>query len=755
MDLLEYKNPFEVGTFSGGITDNVFRQAPNRAATIDNFLIKSDDSLTSRAGSEIDNLANPIIPAGNQRIGTLINYNNNDIMFVHSAKKLYYRDPSAYTTLQGTTGNDVLSVGTVTNILSVTQWNGHLYLTSDAYPLHTKIYKDTAGDYQVRTAGLPALATAPTITVGVASTNDFIYSFHHGYTYTIDGTTFQDFGPVTVVEVPNSGNPSVNANAISLIPVLANGATGNYDTAALRIFIYRTLAGGQDSYLIGNVTNGTTVFNDNVSDTVILDNDLLYIDDGTLDFDPPPLSKYIHVVNNTGYYAYLNENSSLRKSIIRQSIPGDPDSVPLPFDIQVEDEITGISSAKSVPIALCKRHIYRIENSFDRFGRGTPLPVRISDTAGCISHASIVQAENGVFWFGNDGVYATDGYQVLKVSDGNNDRYKEILAQTTQANRIYGRFDEKERRIYWAFQQDSASLDNDSFLILDLRVPLGPDMPFVTASGNSFRPSAIEFFNKQLYRADTRGYVFLHDGAHTTDPKVVTTESPVNWVKETVIWTYASINYNFGQTALRKYVTKILLTAANRNNTSIQITAVNDDGKIVRELKLIRWRRNFIWGDDDFVWGSLDCVWNAVGLIEQWRRMPAKGLRLSYLQIKISNAVSVITNSDTIGKATFNPVLNTITLDSSATQDWPVDSVDYIIKTEVDNYQKEFVVSTRSADTLTVFDPDNSLPTGSLKWELSGYKKGETLNLLSYNLYWDNNSDNQLTYESGQDGANA
>lgn len=755
MQLDDIKNPFEVNDFSGGITDDVFQQNPKRSKTLDNFVLKSDRTPDSRPGSVVDDLVNPQIPGGNQRIGTLINYNNSTTMFVHSDRKFYYRNPSAYATLTGPTGNDVLSTGTTSNILSHTQWNGHLYITSDAYPRPMKVCQDSGGVYRVRSSGLPLLASSPVITPGAAGANTFIYSFHYEYSYTVGPATFQDFGPLTQVEVTLSGDPGVNPNAISVIPVLANGVTDNWDTTVIKVFIYRTINGGQDSYKIGEVTNGTTVFSDTFSDSAILDNDRLYTDDGTLDFDPPPLSKFVHVVNNTGYYAFIKEGSNEFKNIIKQSIPGDPDSCPNAFEIEVEDEIAGLSSARSVPIVLCRRHIYRIDDGFDQFGRGVPNPVRISDTAGCISNISVVQAENGIFWFGNDGVYYTDGYQILKISDGNNETYKEILAQTTQQNRVYGRFDERERRIFWGIQRDSASLDNDSFLVLDLRYGISTEMPFTTWGGNSFRPSCLEFFNGELYRGDTRGYVFLHDSVYDTDPKVDTNVAANLWNEETIIWTYESVNFNFGSTHNRKYVTKILLSAVNRSNTSIQIFAVNDDGKLDRELKIIRWRRNFIWGDNDFVWGSQDCVWNAVGLIEQYRRMPAKGLRLSYIRVKITNGFSIVVTSDLIGTATFLGSTNLVTLDSSATQDWPEESVDYVIKTEVDNYQREYVVSARSADTLTVLDPDNQLPTGSYKWELWGYKKGEPLNMLSYNLYWQDVSQTQMTYESGQDGANA
>ena len=197
----------------------------------------------------------------------------------------------------------------------------------------------------------------------------------------------------------------------------------------IRVFIFRTIDAGQTLYQIGSVTNGTTSFNDNVSDTTAQNGDVIYTADGTVDFDPPPQTKYVHVVNNIGYYLNIQDGAQVYPFRLRQSVPGDPDSCPIDFFVDLEDEGVGMSSVKSIPIAYCKKHIYRIENSFDQFGRGEMIPVRISDTVGCVSHNSIVQAENYVFWAGNDGFYASDGYQFIKLSDLFNDRYKKLLEE--------------------------------------------------------------------------------------------------------------------------------------------------------------------------------------------------------------------------------------------------------------------------------------------------------------------------------------
>ncbi len=752
------KSPFEVNDFRGGITDEVYNQDYSTGAEMDNFELTPDAKLMTRPGSvpDVVDALNGVIPDGNVRIGTLINYGNSANLLVHSSDKVFYRDPTAYVTLQGPTGNEVLSVSTYTQALSYTQWNRHIFLTSDEYPRPQKIYKDSAGDLQVRTSALPPLASDPTITPDAPGANDYLYAFHYHYTYTAGPQEFQDFGPVTIVSAQNTGAPETDNNEIAAIPVISNGATDNWDTTVIKVFIYRTINGGTTFYKIGEVTNGTLVFTDTAADADIQDDDLvLYTDDGTLDFDPAPVSKYVHVVNSTGYYGSIKDGSDEFPFRLRQSVPGDPDSCPVDFFKDLEDDLTGVSSIKSIPLVFCKRHVYRLEGNFDQFGRGDINAVRISDTAGCVSNLSIVQAENYCFWAGNDGFYMTDGYQVKKVSDGINTTYKEILEAQSQQTRIYGKFDEIDRRIMWGVQKESSSLDNDALMILDLRWGVRDKSTFTTWSGTSFAPTALEFFDKQLIRADRRGYVFLHDESHETDPRIDTTVDVDEWEVETIIWTYRSIHINFGSTFFRKMPTRLLLTAGNIANTSIQITANNDDGRRERDLKIIRWRRVFVWGDPEFVWEDPDCVWNQSGLIEQWRRFPAGGLRLSYVQIIITNGYSVISNSDTMGLCTFNGSANTLTL-VEPTSEWRSDVVDYFISHELDDYVAQYAVTARTSDTvLTVQDSLGTLPTGDFKWLLKGYQKGEPLLLLSYNVFWENISQTQQTYEAGEDGANS
>jgi hypothetical protein len=321
--------------------------------------------------------------------------------------------------------------------------------------------------------------------------------------------------------------------------------------------------------------------------------------------------------------------------------------------------------------------------------------------------------------------------------------------------RIYAKFDEENRRIIWAVQQTSSSGENDSLINLDLRWGIRPNSTFNTWSGASFKPSCLEFFNNALYRGDDNGYVYYHDPDVLSDPKVDTVVAAADWNRETIIWNYVSTNYSFGSTFFRKKPTRILLCARNIANTSIQINSLDDDGKRTRALKPIRWRRNFVWGDLNFVWGSLECVWKSLGVIEQWRRFPARGLRVSYCQIQITNAYSVVSNSDSFGQAVFDGAANTATLVDTVTYDWNEDAVDYFISTSVDDYDRQFKVLSKTADVLTLIDPTASLPTGTFDWVLSGYKKAEPINLQSYVVHTAEEDQNQITYHSGDDGANA
>lgn len=739
-------SPFEINDFSGGITDDYIDGAPNQAKELDNFLLTTTKKPITRPGSDFMFPSDPQVPTGQQRINFLAVFDD-DTLLVNALKKFYYYDGSL-TTLQGPDGNDVLTTGDASNDTSVAYWNDHLIVTNDAFSTPMKIYKDSGGNLQVRNAGLPALASDPNITIGAAGAFSYIYAFHYYYEYTSGFLDFIDAGPVTQVQITNSDNPGTNPNSITGIPVISNGAVDNFDTANIKVKIFRTVGDGDTLYEIGEVTNGTTVFNDNIDDSGIATNPTIYTTGGNLDNDPPPACKYVHVTNSIGLYAHVKDGSQIFKNRVLMSIREDIDSVPNGNIIDVDDEITGIGSFEHIPIVFCKRHIYRIDGFYAADGTGDPLHQRINDTVGCISNNSIVQTPYGTFFAGNDGFYWTDSFKVMKISNEFNERYR-LFAENN--SRIQATYDELENRVYWSVQRNASLPDVDSLFVLDLRFGVKPESVFTTWSGDSnFSATSICFFDKKLVRGDYRGYIFQHDNNTLTDNLVNTLISPSLWERKTIIWDYESCAFNMGTTFMRKWVTRLNIICQNNTNLSLLIQSINDDGRKVADLQPIRFRGNVTWGDDDVVWGDESIVWNYDGFIDEFRRFPSGNLRCNYKQVRLTNAFVITHNSDTYGESIVDSSLKTATL----VDDWPSTVVNYQIFFESDNYTRGYDILSISGNQLVYSDAGDLSPSGNYKWVIRGYPKGEVFNLISYCIHFAMVGKTQEAFRSSGTGAN-
>lgn len=747
----------DITDFSGGVTENYVSGAINRYQAADNLLIQQYGEvaqLVSRPGSEIYDISDEQLPTGIQRVGTLAFFKPALSLLAQSGRDIHYFAAGAWTGLVGPTGNRAFPATVdTTNVMSYAQWNKHFFFTSDAYTNPGKIYVDGSNVVQLRSAGLPALASNPTITPGANTAKSFIYRFVPYYTYTVGTVVFEDFGPVTEVLVSNADAPNTNANAITAIPVFANGTTTNWDTANIKIKIYRTINAGTSFFYVNQVTNGTTTYSDTMSDATLATSSTLYTEGGVSENDAPPPCKFVHVTeNNVGIYANVLDGTEKRTNRIMYSIPGDPDSVPADFFEEVDDEITGISSIRSRLIVFCLGSVYRLEGFFDSLGRGTVEKTKISEVTGCVSSQSIVQTTDAILWAGDDGFYWTDGYRVQKISSELNQTYRSFTDTDTQKRIIQGKFDRLTRRVYWSVEADESSLDNDTLYIADLNFGITPSVPFTTMSGDTyFRPTAIEFEDNDLIRGDTRGYIFRHSSNLSTDPRINTLTGAVNWFERTIIWRYKSAAFNFGTNTVRKLSTRLVAVFKNLSNLSVQINVINDDGRMTGALKPIRFRGNLAWDDTEFFWGVDDLTWGSTGLIIEQRRVPAGSLRCSYRQVEVTNALINIVNSDVIGTATVDAAAKTATLNDSATYEWPTQSVDYYLAFEADDYTNQYQVTDRTDSVLTYNDTLNtSSSSSSAKWVIRGYAKNERLNLVGYTLDYDLFGQTQDVFNKGE-----
>lgn len=737
------EQPLEVKDFSGGMTDFYVGAPLTKFQRADNLLIVRHGEmgkLFTRYGSQIYDATYYQIPAGAQRIGTLKLFEG--ILFYQSARKFYYID-AGWQTLQGPTGNDVFPTGIdTTTVVSTTVWQKHLFVTESSLNSHVqKIFLESAGQKELRTAGMPDLATSPVVTATTPGTTfTYLYRYLYTYTYNVGTVTYVDRGPTTeVLYTANAAiGPGAGTAAHSAIPILPNGAVHNYDTssALLRVEIYRTTDGGQNFFLVGSVANGATLYNDITTDTTLQQNEPLYTEGGFPENDPPPVCKLVHSAGTRTFYANVKVGPELLPSRVYQSIPDDGDAVPQQFFADVSDEIIGMSSVQNAPLLLCKNgYIYRVDGTFNEDGTGFLSPQIISNTAGCISSLSVVQTLEGVFWAGLDGFYFSDGFTVIRVSDSIRLTYQQFITTDERKRRIYGKYDKNEKRIYWSVQWAVGATDVDACFVLDINWGISENMPFTTLSGGtSFAPTALEFSSAQLLRADKRGYTFVHLKTLHSDPKVDTTTAPTNWVAATIIYDYFSAATDFGTSYARKWVSSVSVVCINETNLALQIRSINDDGRRTGDLSPIRFKGNLVWGDPDVYWGDPTITWNNQGLIDETRRMPAQSLRCEYKQIELTNAKVAIVNSDLLGTATVSNAAHTATLDDAADFDWPTGSVDYYLAFQTDNYVREYLVTARTNDVLTFSDPSGVAPDGSVDWVIRGYPKGEVMHLLSYDM---------------------
>lgn len=745
----------EVEDFSGGVTDYYLNAPGNKLRTCENLLINQYASMGkpfTRPGSELYDVDNPQIPAGAQRISTAFYYKN--LLFVQSASKLYWYN-SGWSDILGPTGNNAFIGADTTKHFSYAHWNYHTLITNTGRVRPQKLIINASNQPEIMEAGLPRISSSGITITPSAGSKNWLYKFAYEQTYTVSGNIlFLDVG-ATSLPVAVTGNNNV---AISSIPVLSNGGTSNFRTATIKVGIYRTTDNGTTYYKVGTVTNGTTTFTDTVVDADLILGTTLYTTGGVVDNDQPPKCKAVHVSKeNIAYYADIEDSTGqIFTNRCMQSIAGDIDSVPGSFFIDVDDEIVGVSSTKSNTILLCRKSAYRLDGTFDELGRGGIAADRISDTAGCVSAQSVVQALDGVFWLGVDGVYFTDGFKCVRLNADYDKTYRtwttaDGVDDTARTVKYQGKYDRVKNRIWWTIQREGIEID--SIYVLDLTWGIRDTATFTLVSGASLFPTAIEFINGNMIRCHKSGFVFIHKSNLYSDPLVKVGDDPTTWSKETIMYELESIAYNFGTSVTRKYVTAVNVTCESSTNLSLDIISSNDDNRVVATLLPIRYRGNVTWGEEDIYWGDPILEWNRQGLISEKRRMPAKSLRCNYKSIKLANAKVAILNSDKIGTVAINSVAKTATLTNTGTFDWPSNAVDYFLAFIADNYVTEYKVIARTDDVLTFEDPDDkSVSAVGQDWVLRGYPKGEVLNLLNYSLNYEISGPTLGVYNNSDSG---
>jgi hypothetical protein len=747
--------PLEIQDFSFGITDYYIDGDPRHAKTMENLFLTPNKKPRTRWGSVV---YNDQLPLGLFRVNKLSDIKSNIIAF--QDKRAYRDNAGSWSEIVGPTSGSFLPSGDGNSVIVDTEWQDHVFFTSDALCSPQKLYIDNSGSYRVRNAGLPDLPSGFSVTNPSGSGNSYLYAAVLSYTYQVGTVTYLDRGPVFYYSSAVTGG-AINGGTTATVTIPGTYTpVENWDTTNWKVELYRTTNAGEVFYKIGQVNFGVTTFVDNVADAALVSNEQLYTTGGAASNTTPPKAKYVHCVNDYGYWAHIKDGSEILSTEVRQSKAGDPDSVPATFSAFTEQPIKGLSSIYDRPIVLCDHYIYRIDNFYGDDGTGGMLLRRIDDKAGCVSQQSIVQTHLGLFWAGEQGFYWSDGFRVANISDHLNETYKSLVSTTTRQNRICGTFDPSNQRVFWTVSVNDGTQEPDIVFVMDLRYPFMPGegkrgASFTTMlGGDAFRPTQVLQIGNYVYRGDTRGYIFKHGIEYFTDPKVVVGVAANLWDTQTIEHLYESCFLDFGSKFYRKWVPRILISADNTTNLSLAIRSSNDNNRVKGDLKPIRYKNNINWGDSLPLWNDPSSLWNAQGLIEEWRRFPAGGLRCNYKQVIFENAKVNIVDSTLLGLATVNPATNTATLGGSF--QWLPNITDYFISFEHDNYTREFKITARTPTTLTYEDTSNVDPAiaGNYKWIIKGKPKGEVLLLNGYVIHWAYISKSHTPFSSSSLGGN-
>lgn len=429
-------------------------------------------------------------------------------------------------------------------------------------------------------------------------------------------------------------------------------------------------------------------------------NQVAYTTGGVPNNDAPPDAKYMNIVNNRAYYANFNRTRTTReilfgdfgvvlttteetvteKNLIRQSQENDPDSVPGSFNVDLKEEITGLSSIKEIPIAFCKNKIYRLEGFFDRIGRGLIRPVEIDDTAGCVSHKSIVRVNDTLFWCGNDGIYRTNGYKVQKITQHLDETYQKDLA-FMEDSLIQATYDAKRERVYFSFADEKTDEKYVNLFtklwVLNLNFPISERSSFQQIV---FKRGKVLLEDYQNYRSiekerETNITMYKGDLHHeVTESKIIArhkdndfTDYNYGKIFETysfglskninlesntlpIIYNYEGFSTNFGTDQLRKWVPRADISLDLETNIDLEFNTKSDNSDVLRKMQPLRQGGDFMWGNPSFKWGNPQFKWRGIKRsVVKTRRMKTPGLRLSYMSTNFTNAKKVSVSSDLIG----------------------------------------------------------------------------------------------------------
>lgn len=725
--------------FSGGITDFVFNAGSNFAAECDNFFVMRDKSLLCRPGFDLLDLDNPQVHTGLFRVNKIINVAETLLYFTKGA--ISYQAP-VFTALAGPTGNKAMSAGVTDSMTSVAQWGEQHICVDDDFSFPMKVFKDSNDDLRAINAGLPKVATAATATSSANEGKEYIYALVYSHTYSIGTSQFLTMGePIQFVVTDGADFDNSGEIELTDIPELTNGLSRNFDVANVKVKIYRSEDKGTTLYYVGEVDNGVSSYTDTLSDTALTANETLYTTGGVRANELPPPAKTVVVANNVTWYLNILDQAERKPYRLKFSKEGIPDAVPGDFFEDFDSEIMGGAAINDKVIVLTKSKIIRVEGSLDDVGRGAIIKSTIADV-GCVSGASVVVTEDWVYFFGNSGIYRTNGYEIKKLTSHLDVRYKLWTNSASRCRKINGEYDSLNQRVNWCINEGSA--DNDTVLTFD-EVYEG----FITlSSGPDFGPSALFFKDQGMVRGDSDGYVFVHREDIFSDKVKDYLTPAAQWESKAIPYFWKHIAWNFGDDERVKWVTMVNIVGRPATNVYMEPRTYREGAVDFFTLGVIRFNPLIKWGDPSVLWGEAGNRWNSVDYLNQTKRMNRKAMRTTHMQLGFASSYTKILGSveSEDSQVTVNSLTKQITQVNPDIYAFGETNVGYDIVIDGRSYG----ILTSTNDTLEVEDLLDTLVDGQYPYEIKGEPKQQRPHLSSTTVHYEVFGDMDKLTESAQ-----
>jgi hypothetical protein len=285
---------------------------------------------------------------------------------------------------------------------------------------------------------------------------------------------------------------------------------------------------------------------------------------------------------------------------------------------------------------------------------------------------------------------------------------------------------------------------------------MSDQMTFTTLSGgDNWTCSSILFDGQTWYRASIGGYTYVHTQDAYSDPVEDQAVFPTGWSDTAVMYDWSSAAINFGTDVERKWVTMLVAVFKNETNLSATPYSCNDASDDWRPMKQVRYRGSLVWGQPDFIWGGADFIWRDSGNIIAKRMFPAGTLRCTHKQVKFTNAKTVIIRSDDYAAGIINAANRTVLLSNYPDDSWPENMTGYWLQSEHDGYARDYKILSITDDTLILEDALGTLISGTWKWLIVGYRKGERFMLDAVTLNYTMFGESQTGYQRTDEGGNA